>query len=109
MNCLTCKFCKGIYMDNVFCGACIKYSIDVSEDDCCSNWEDGEKITNAIKMLEAKLKCMTRETSGINENCNCKLCESCSLNYEQGNIGEQKEAISIAIYVLKNLEVSEDE
>lgn len=55
----------------------------------------------AKKMLKAKLECLKNETSGVNYGCNMRLCEGCSLNYEQGNIGEQKEALEMAIKALE--------
>jgi hypothetical protein len=53
------------------------------------------------KMLKAKLECFKNETSGINHDCNMRLCDGCSLNYEQGNMGEQKEALDMAIKALE--------
>lgn len=55
----------------------------------------------AKKMLEAKLECMKRETSGTDIDCNHRNCDECSLCYEQGNMGEQKEALSVAIKALE--------
>lgn len=55
----------------------------------------------AKKMLKAKLECFKNETSGINHDCNMRLCDGCSLNYEQGNMGEQKEALQMAIKALE--------
>ena len=55
----------------------------------------------AKKMLKAKLECLKHETSGTDYACNQHLCEGCSLNYEQGNMGEQKEALDIAIKALE--------
>lgn len=55
----------------------------------------------AKKMLEAKLKCLIAETSGTNHDCNMQLCDGCSLNYEQGNMGEQKQALDMAIKALE--------
>jgi hypothetical protein len=55
----------------------------------------------AKKMLKAKLECFKNETSGINHDCNMRLCDGCSLNYEQGNMGEQKETLETAIKVLE--------
>ena len=54
----------------------------------------------AKKMLKAKLECFKNEISGINHDCNMRLCDGCSLNYEQGNMGEQKEALEMAIKAL---------
>ena len=55
----------------------------------------------ALKMAKAKLECIERETSGKAEFCN-NDCESCSLCYEQGNMGEQKEWLKMAIKALEN-------
>lgn len=54
-------------------------------------------------MLEAKLKCLTRETSGTDIDCNHRNCDECSLCYEQGNMGEQKEALNLAIQALEQI------
>lgn len=59
------------------------------------------KNEQAKKMLKAKLECLKNETSGINHDCNMRLCDGCSLNYEQGNMGEQKEALDMAIKALE--------
>ncbi len=59
----------------------------------------------AKKMLKAKLECLKNETSGINHDCNMRLCDGCSLNYEQGNMGEQKEALQMAIKALEKKSV----
>ena len=56
----------------------------------------------AKKMLKAKLDCLTYETAGCNYDCNNHLCDGCNLNYEQGNIGEQKEALEMAIKALED-------
>lgn len=55
----------------------------------------------AKKMLKAKLECLKRETSGTDIDCNYHNCDECSLCYEQGNMGEQKEALDLAIKVLE--------
>ena len=54
----------------------------------------------AEKMLKAKLECLKRETSGTDFDCNNSNCDECSLCYEQGNMGEQKEALDMAIKAL---------
>lgn len=56
---------------------------------------------DAIKMAKADLKCMERDTSGQDEMCNSHKCDECSLNYERGNIGEQKEWLRLAIKALE--------
>lgn len=58
----------------------------------------------AKKMLKAKLECLKRETSGTDFDCNQCNCDECPLNYEQGNMGEQKEALDIGIKSIKALD-----
>ena len=62
-------------------------------------------MTNAeaIKMAKADLKCMERDTSGQDEMCNSHKCDECSLNYERGNMGEQKEWLRMAIQSLEQI------
>ena len=55
----------------------------------------------AIRMLEAKSKCMKREVSGTDFDCNFRNCYKCDLNYEQGTIGDQIEVLSVAISALQ--------
>lgn len=55
----------------------------------------------AKKMLKAKLECLKRETSGTDFDCNNSNCDGCSLCYGQGNMGEQKEALDMAIKALE--------
>ena len=55
----------------------------------------------AIKMLTAKAECMTRDTSGMDEDCNSHNCGECNLCYEQGNMGEQIEYLHMAIKALE--------
>lgn len=55
----------------------------------------------AKKMLKAKLECLKRETSGTDIDCNYRNCDECNLCYEQGNMGEQKEALGMAIKALE--------
>lgn len=54
----------------------------------------------AKKMLKAKLDCLIRETSGTDIDCNNRNCDECNLCYAQGNMGEQKEALELAIKAL---------
>lgn len=56
----------------------------------------------AIKMLTAKVECMKRETSGTDFDCNFRNCYKCDLNYEQGTIGKQIEALNMAISALES-------
>ena len=55
----------------------------------------------AIKMIKAKLECMTRDVSGRDCDCIDRRCDECSLNYEQGNMGEQKEWLRMSIEALE--------
>lgn len=55
----------------------------------------------AAKMLTAKVECMKRETSGIDSDCNDRHCDNCDLCYAQGTMGEQKEALRMAIEALE--------
>ena len=55
----------------------------------------------AKKMLKAKSECLKRETSGTDFDCNNSNCDECPLCYEQGNMGEQKEALDMAIKALE--------
>lgn len=61
----------------------------------------GMAIEDCAKMLIAKEKCMERETSGIDTDCNLHNCDDCSLCYEQGTMGEQKEALKFAIETMR--------
>lgn len=63
----------------------------------------------AIKMIKAKLECMTRDVSGIDEDCNMRWCDECCLNYDQGNMGEQIEWLKMSIQALEDLESEEYE
>lgn len=60
-------------------------------------------IDEAKKMAEAKLKCMERDVSGKDDDCNNHRCNECPLNYEQGNMGEQKEWLRMAIKALEQI------
>ena len=63
----------------------------------------------AMHMLKAKLECLKRETSGTDFDCNNSNCDECSLCYEQGNMGEQKEALDMAIKALEQLTSAQQE
>lgn len=58
-------------------------------------------LEDAIKMLEARLDCMHRSSSGIDVDCNREKCDDCDLNYAQGTVGEQQEALKEAISALE--------
>ena len=55
----------------------------------------------AKKILIAKLECLKRETSGTDFDCNNSNCDECPLCYEQGNMGDQKKALDLAIKALE--------
>lgn len=57
----------------------------------------------AIGMLKAKLECITRETSGIDLKCNRSDCDDCHLNYDQGNMGQHKIYLKMAIEALEDI------
>lgn len=64
-------------------------------------------IEEAKKMLEAKLKCLKREISGI--DCNDGYnCDECELLYAQGTVGEQKEVLDMAIRALEVVQGMEE-
>ena len=57
--------------------------------------------SEALNMIQAKLTCMELyDLSCIEEGCD-RECENCEYNYAQGNNGEQKEALKVAIQALK--------
>ena len=56
-------------------------------------------IEEATNILRAKLECYKRQTSETDSDCND--CDECSLCYEQGNMGEQKLALAMAIMALE--------
>lgn len=62
----------------------------------------------AKKKLKAKLECLKRETSGTDIDCNRRNCDECNLCYEQGNMGEQKEALGMAIKALEQKDKVEE-
>jgi len=61
----------------------------------------GMTIEECTKMLTAKEKCLERETSGTDTDCNYHNCADCSLCYEQGTMGEQKEALKFAVDTMR--------
>ena len=65
----------------------------------------GMTIDDCIKMLIAKEKCMKRETSGIDTDCNLHNCDDCSLCYEQGTMGEQKMALLFVIDAMRKYQM----
>ena len=57
--------------------------------------------SEALNMIQAKLTCMELyDLSCIEKGCDRK-CDNCDYNYAQGNNGEQKEALKVAIQALK--------
>lgn len=63
---------------------------------------------NAKNMLFAKMHCIKRRTSGIHKECNDHNCDECELNYSQGNMGEQIQALERAIKALELLQILDD-
>ena len=58
----------------------------------------------AIEMLKAKLTCMKLEAlSCIEKGCD-KDCDNCQYNYTQGTVGEQEEALEVAIQALEEVQ-----
>ena len=58
----------------------------------------------AIEMLKAKLTCMKLEAlSCIEKGCD-KDCDNCQYNYAQGTVGEQEEALEVAIQALEEVQ-----
>lgn len=55
----------------------------------------------AKEKLQAYLECKTKQTQGIWEECNDDLCDNCDLCYLQGNNGEHKESVRLAIEALE--------
>lgn len=56
----------------------------------------------AKKIIEGKLACMTK--CGVferDQHINSMDCDNCSYCYEQGNFGQQKEALQVAIKALE--------
>lgn len=53
----------------------------------------------AIEMMHSQLECITRSIAGCNE-----VCEECDLNYDQGNMGEHREYMRMAIRAMKTLD-----
>lgn len=57
--------------------------------------------SEALNMIQAKLICMELyDLSCIEKGCDRK-CENCEYNYAQGNNGEQKEALKVAMQALE--------
>lgn len=61
----------------------------------------------AIKMAKAKLKCLENDTSGSYDLCD-NDCENCILNYDQGNMGQQKEWLNMLINDAETVEQFEN-
>ena len=65
----------------------------------------GMTIDDCIKMLIAKEKCMKRETSGIDTDCNSHNCNDCYLCYAQGTMGEQRETLLFAVDAMRKYQL----
>lgn len=62
-----------------------------------------------IKRLQARHDCIEKWCkSGNYEECNAGLCDECDLNYEQGNMGEQREALKTAVHVMQTVDLLTD-
>ena len=59
----------------------------------------------AIEMLIAKAECTRRDSSGIDVDCNLRNCDECDLCYKQGTMGDQMEALGVAISALQAQDV----
>lgn len=55
----------------------------------------------AIKRLQARHDCIEKWCKGCHEECNDSLCDECDLNYDMGNMLEQRQALLMAIAALK--------
>ena len=63
--------------------------------------------SEALNMIQTKLTCMELyDLSCIEKGCDRK-CENCEYNYAQGNNGEQKEALKVAIQALEKTDKTE--
>ena len=60
----------------------------------------------AIKMLKARLECVTNLTG---DKCSYSSCADCHLCCEQGSLEEQKEYLDIAIKALEAWEKAREE
>ncbi len=59
----------------------------------------------ALEMLQAKLTCMKLDDLRCVEKGCSRNCEACDYNYAQGTRGEQKEALSIAVKALAEIQL----
>ncbi len=55
----------------------------------------------AIGMAKAKLKCIEKSVTGMDKFCNNNRCDECELNYDQGNMGEQREWLKESISAME--------
>lgn len=60
-------------------------------------------LEEAIKVNEARSQCIRNRTYGTVAPCNVGACDGCLLNYEQGNMGEQKQALDVSVKAMKEL------
>lgn len=60
--------------------------------------------SEALGMLRAKLTCMELEDLACIEKGCDKDCDNCNYCYEQGNRGQSKEALSVAISALEEVQ-----
>lgn len=65
--------------------------------------EQGEMfVSEAIKILRARAECLERSVHS-HEDCVCERCDECDLNYEQGTVGEQIEALKMAVNIIEEV------
>ena len=57
--------------------------------------------SEAKEIIESYMKCYERKTEVVYDYQCDKDCEACELNYEQGTVGEHKEAMNAAIKALE--------
>ena len=64
----------------------------------------GMTESEAKTMLEAYMECDRRKNDVAFEKQCHEDCDNCKLCYEQGTVGEHREAMNIAIKALENME-----
>jgi hypothetical protein len=55
----------------------------------------------AKAMMEARLECLSRSVTGTDPACNYEKCMDCEVNYRQGTVGEQIEALTLVIAAIE--------
>ena len=57
-----------------------------------------EKMQDALKKLQARLTC---DELSLEKYCNEEDCDNCEYNYAQGNMGERKDVLRMAIEAME--------